>query len=210
MTRIKFCGLTRMQDIEAVNGFLPEYIGFVFYKKSKRYVTFEKAGELKKKLNKSIKAVGVFVDEAPGKVAEAANNGIIDIIQLHGQEDDEYVKTLRDLTDAKIIKAFQIKQDSISDDEKNGLLENIIKGINEFPSDMVLVDSGQGTGKAFNWDILRMIERDYFLAGGINRGNIEEAVLIHPYAIDVSSGIETDGIKDEEKMRKMISAVRNR
>ena len=200
MIKTKFCGLRRPEDIKIVNSLKPDYIGFVFFKKSKRNVEPEQAKALKEKLSPEIKAVGVFVDEAPEKIEGLVNDNIIDIIQLHGSEDEKYIGQLKKLTDAKIIKAFQVKENPAE----------TVAAINESSADMVLVDSGQGTGSAFNWEILKDIKRPYFLAGGINTDNITEAVQnIKPYAIDVSSGIETDGVKDEEKMKKIIEAVRH-
>ncbi|WP_026527269.1 phosphoribosylanthranilate isomerase [Butyrivibrio sp. VCD2006] len=217
MIKTKFCGLKRPEDIDIVNRLHPDYIGFIFWQKSKRNVDPEAAKQLKEKLDPAIKAVGVFVDEKPEFIAELANNKVIDIIQLHGNEDEKYIGQLRKLTGAKIIKAFQIKSTADNVDSSNGEVKTTeeriaaqLTAINESSADMVLVDSGQGTGTAFNWKILEKIDRPYFLAGGINTGNIEEAVnVVKPYAIDVSSGIETDGIKDEEKMKKIIEAVRH-
>ncbi|SEL68747.1 phosphoribosylanthranilate isomerase [Butyrivibrio sp. ob235] len=206
MTKTKFCGLTRPEDIKIVNRLKPDYIGFVFFKKSKRNVEPEEAKKLKEKLDSNIKAVGVFVDEKPEFIAGLANENIIDTIQLHGNEDEKYIGQLRKLTAAKIIKAFQIKNYNCT---KNGT-EDFLEEVQTSSADMVLIDSGQGTGTAFNWEILKQITRPYFLAGGINTENIEEAVTdIKPYAIDVSSGIETDGVKDEEKMSFIISIIRN-
>ncbi len=218
MTKVKFCGLTRMEDIRIVNNLKPDYIGFVFFPKSKRNVDKDKAKELKQNLDPDIKAVGVFVDADPEKIVELVNDKVIDIVQLHGSEDEEYIRKLRSLTDAEIIKAFQIKNsfDSQSkeptptdSDQTVTEITRQISNINNSSADMVLIDSGQGTGTAFNWQILKQITRPYFLAGGINLDNVDEAVnVIKPYAIDVSSGIETDGIKDEVKMRKIIGAVK--
>ncbi|SDB58194.1 phosphoribosylanthranilate isomerase [Butyrivibrio sp. INlla16] len=202
MIKTKFCGLTRPEDIQIVNRLKPDYIGFVFFKKSKRNVEPEEAKKLKEKLDSNIKAVGVFVDEKPEFIAGLANENIIDIIQLHGNEDEKYIGQLRKLTAAKIIKAFQIKNYNCT---KNGTAD-FLKEVEASSADIVLIDSGQGTGTAFNWEILKKITRPYFLAGGINTANIEEAVTdIKPYAIDVSSGIETDGVKDEEKMSFILS-----
>lgn len=200
MTGIKLCGLSRECDIETVNELLPEYIGFVFFEKSKRHVTPEKAAGLKEKLDSRIKAVGVFVDEDPERITSLVNEGIIDAIQLHGSEDESYIENLRKLCKAPIIKAFQIKEDP----------EDVICNINETSADFVLVDSGQGTGKTFDWQILNRIERPFFLAGGINPENLAGVVEeIKPFAVDMSSGIETDGLKDPAKMRKVVDIVRN-
>lgn len=218
MIKVKFCGLTRPEDIRIVNKLKPDYIGFVFYEKSKRNVTEEKARELKEKLDDSIKAVGVFVDEDENRIAGIANEKIIDTIQLHGHEDEVYIARLRKLTDAKIIKAFQIKNNLTNAEKGNCISDHsvqektntdAIKRINASSADMVLVDSGQGTGKTFDWDVLGKIERPFFLAGGLNTENIESVITgIMPYGIDMSSGIETDGIKDESKMNLIMRAVR--
>lgn len=197
MTKIKLCGLYRPCDINAANELNPEYIGFVFAAKSKRYITPEKAANLKRLLNPHIKAVGVFVNESPENIACLLNSGTIDISQLHGDEDETYIKQLRQLTDRPIIKAFRIK--SARD----------IEVVNGCTADYVLLDSGAGTGTTFDWKLIRDIERPYFLAGGLGVGNAETAVkLLHPFAVDVSSGIETDGVKDKTKMAAFVAAVR--
>ncbi len=197
MTRIKLCGLSRPADIKIVNSLCPEYIGFVFYEKSSRYVTPEKAGELKSLLSDRIKAVGVFVDEPLEKIVDLLDLGIIDIAQLHGNENDEYIKRLRELSKRPVIKAFRIKS------------KEDIKKAEGSLADFILLDSGQGSGEAFDWELLRDIKRDYFLAGGLDPNNVKDAVrILHPYAVDVSSGIEKDHIKDERLMAAFVSAVR--
>ena len=194
MTKVKLCGLTRECDIEAVNELKPEYIGFVFAKKSKRYVSPEKAQMLKNLLNKDIQAVGVFVNEDIQEVAKLLNNNIIDLAQLHGNENEEYIKSLRNLTNRKIIKAFKITG------------EEDIKKAEQSSADFVLLDSGAGTGQTFNWSLIKNINREYFLAGGLSPDNEIEAIeTLHPYALDVSSGIETDGFKDKDKMTKFVN-----
>lgn len=197
MTRIKLCGLSRPCDIETANELKPEYIGFVFAPKSKRYVTSEKAEELKRLLAPEIKAVGVFVDETPDVIAELLNNGVIDMAQLHGKEGKEYLEELRTLTDKLIIKAFRIETAAdIADAEHSS-------------ADYILLDSGAGTGTVFDWKLIRNIKRPYFLAGGLSPDNAENAVnMFRPYAVDVSSGIETDGLKDKTKMAAFVAAVR--
>lgn len=197
MTKIKLCGLSRPADIVTVNRLCPEYIGFVFFEKSARFVTPEKAGGLKSLLSDRIKAVGVFVDETPEKIADLLDRGIIDIAQLHGSEDDEYIKRLRQLSKKPIIKAFRVTD---KDD---------IKKAERSLADLILLDSGQGSGEAFDWELLRDIKRDYFLAGGLDPENVSDAIrILHPYAVDVSSGIEKDHIKDEGLMAAFVSAVR--
>ncbi len=197
MTKIKLCGLSRPCDIEWANELLPEYIGFVFWEKSKRKVSRDEAQKLKKILSPKISAVGVFVDENVKTVADLLNDNIIDIAQLHGNEDEEYIKTLRSLTDKEIIKAFRVKD-----------TEDLKKAISS-TADHILLDAGMGEGKTFDHGLLKGMERDYFLAGGLSHLNISEAVNeYHPFAVDVSSGIETDEVKDKEKMTAFVDAVR--
>ncbi len=197
MTKIKFCGLSRLCDIEAANELKPDYVGFVFAENSKRYVDVHTAKNLKQNLNHEIKSVGVFVDEKIENIISIANMNIIDLIQLHGNENELYIKQLRNFTDKIIIKAFKIKsQDDIYNAEKN-------------IADYVLLDSGTGTGKIFDWNLISL-SRPYFLAGGLNPENVSEAVkILKPFAVDVSSGIEGGkGFKDKNKMSEFISAVR--
>lgn len=198
MTKIKLCGLSRNCDIDVVNKLKPDFIGFVFWQKSSRFVTKEKAFELKSLLNPDIKAVGVFVDEKPETVAELLNLGIIDMAQLHGSESEEYIEDLKKLSDKPIIKAFRVKtKQDIIDAQKSS-------------ADYVLLDSGAGTGNAFDWDLIQNIKRPYFLAGGLDACNAETAVKkLKPYAVDVSSGIETNKVKDKAKMAAFVFAVRN-
>lgn len=197
MTKIKLCGLSRPCDIEAANELLPEYIGFVFAPKSRRYISPERAAELKRNLASGIAAVGVFVNEAPETIAELLDNGVIDAAQLHGSENEKYIRQLRVLTDKTIIKAFRI--DGESDIEAAG----------KCTADYILLDSGEGgTGTAFDWNLPRELERPYFLAGGLTPDNVREVVKkLGPYAVDVSSGIETDGLKDKDKMRAFVAAA---
>jgi len=197
MTKIKFCGLTGECDIDAANELRPEYVGFVFAPKSKRYVTPERAAGLKRQLEAGIKAVGVFVNDTPCHVAELLETGVIDIAQLHGSEDAEYIRHLRQLTGKPVIRAFRIKTtEDIAEAEK-------------CTADRVLLDSGAGTGEVFDWKLIKNMKRPYFLAGGLSPDNVENAVeQLSPYAVDVSSGIETDGVKDKAKMAAFAAAVR--
>ncbi len=196
MTFTKFCGLRRDEDVTYVNELKPEYIGFVFAKKSKRYVTKEQALSLREKLDPDIKAVGVFVNEEVEVVAEYLNDGVIDIAQLHGKEDETYIQELRTRTVKPIMNVFIMK--NVSD----------LDQIESSSADYVLLDAGSGDGKVFDWNILKQIHRPYFLAGGISKENISEALKFEPYAIDVSSGIETDGFKDYEKMKQLLQVIR--
>lgn len=197
MTRIKLCGLKRVCDVEWANELAPEYIGFVFAKKSKRYITPKEADALKKVLHKSIKAVGVFVDEEPENIAKLCRQGMLDVVQLHGNEDEAYIRNLRELMDCPIIKAFCIatKQD--------------IQKANESSADFVLLDSGGGSGNVFDWKLLQGMKRNFFLAGGLAPENVTAAIkALQPYGVDASSSLETDGYKDKEKMKAFVEAVR--
>ena len=195
MTKIKLCGLSRTQDIEAANKLKPDYIGFVFAAKSKRRVSPLKATELKSRLDPEIK--GVFLDDDLDAVAAMMNLGIVDLVQLHGSEDEEYIKKLRTITDKPVIKAFIIN--SAED----------VKRAEASTADYILLDGGKGEGKAFDWSLLKNIDRPYFLAGGLNPGNAADAVrTLRPFSVDVSTGIESDGKKDEEKMTAFVNAVR--
>lgn len=197
MTKVKLCGLSRFQDIEAVNRLKPDYIGFVFAAKSKRYVTPAQAAKLKGQLAPDIQAVGVFVNAPVEQVAALLNNGTIDIAQLHGQEDAAYIQALRQRTDKPIWQAFRVS--SLAD----------VARAEESPADGILLDSGAGTGNVFDWSLLRQVQRPYFLAGGLDGTNVTDAIrTVRPYGVDVSSGIETDGRKDPEKMAQFVAAVR--
>lgn len=200
MTKIKLCGLQSLNDVTAANVVQPDYIGFVFAKTSKRFVIPQTAEELRKKLDRKIAVVGVFVNEPVEVVAALLNKGIIDMAQLHGNESEEYIKLLRKKTDKKLIKAFSVNE------AKN------LQAAYACSADYILLDSGSGgTGKSFDWSILQDFGRPYFLAGGLNINNVSEAVSrLHPYAVDVSSGVETDGRKDDVKMAAFVNVVRNR
>ncbi len=197
MTRIKMCGLTRPEDIRAANELRPDYAGFVFAKKSRRYIEPEKAGYLRSMMDDRIKAVGVFVDEDISLITALLVQGIIDIPQLHGNEDDEYIARLKVQTGRPVIKAFRIRTESDVEKAQNSI------------ADMVLLDAGAGDGLTFDWSLLKNIKKPYFLAGGLSPENAGVAVReLGPFGLDVSSGIETDGHKDREKMAAFIAAVR--
>lgn len=197
MTKIKLCGLSRPCDIDFANALEPEFIGFVFTARSKRSVLPEMAARLKQLLDPKIQAVGVFVDEKPEVIADLSKSGIIDAVQLHGGEDEAYVRRLRRLIDIPIIKAFRIQStaDALAAERCS--------------ADHVMLDSGAGTGRAFDWTLIRHFRRPFFLAGGLSPENVSEALdRLHPFAVDVSSGIETNESKDRTKMAAFIAAVR--
>ena len=197
-TEIKICGLTRVEDIIAVNRYGADYAGFVFCKKSRRYIDSYKAGELIDLLRSDITTVGVFMDEPLDNVISAARISGVQMIQLHGHESDEYVEYVRRTLERPVIKAFKA--------DEEGALEKALKA----NADYVMIDSGAGSGRKFDWNILKGFNRDYFLAGGLDPESVGEALsMLEPFAVDVSSGVETDGLKDEEKIEKFIKAVKH-
>ncbi|MGN0244007.1 MAG: phosphoribosylanthranilate isomerase [Lachnospiraceae bacterium] len=198
MTKIKLCGLTREEEIRTANELMPEYIGFVFAPNSRRRISPAKAMELRKQLHPAIRTVGVFVQEEVEAVAALLHRGVIDIAQLHGSEDEEYIRKLRTLSEQPIIKAFRCES------------ERDMIAAQGCPADYVLLDSGTGgSGEVFDWTLLETMQRPYFLAGGLTDLNVSVPVeRYHPYAVDVSSGIESNGVKDIEKMKAFVCAVR--
>lgn len=197
MTKIKFCGLTRPCDIEAANAIKPDYIGFVFAPNSKRRVGYKQAVDLKNLLSKDIKAVGVFLNEDISQVISLLNLGIIDAAQLHGDESSDYIARIQQETGKPVIKAFQIHS------------EQDVAAAEETIADFIILDAGAGEGKTFDWNLIEHFKKPYFLAGGLSADNVSEAIRrLHPYALDVSTGIETDGVKDTNKMAAFAQAVR--
>jgi phosphoribosylanthranilate isomerase len=202
MTKIKICGLTRSVDITVVNEVLPDYIGFVFAK-SRRQVSETNAKELKAKLHSGIQAVGVFVNEDPEQIIRLCSLGIIDIIQLHGDENYEYIRKLKARVSNPIMKAVRVRS---SED---------IRKANEYDCDYLLLDAYSadqygGSGEAFDWSLITKVNKPFFLAGGIEKDNVLSAITqTFPYAIDVSSGVETGGFKDRDKMNDIIAIVRS-
>lgn len=198
MTKIKICGLSRMEDITAVNAARPDYIGFVFAG-SKRQVDMETARALKQALDSGIQAVGVFVNHPVAEIIALARAGIIDIIQLHGDEDEATVGLLQDQTGLPVIRAFRIKSPA---------------DIKETTADYRLFDTYDpkqygGSGAAFNWDLLAGVTGDFFLAGGLNKDNIATAInQVRPYCVDLSSGVETAGVKDRDKIIEIVEMIR--
>ena len=198
MVKIKICGLRRLEDIEMVNKYKPDYIGFVFAD-SKRKVSHELASQLKADLSSDIISVGVFVDASCDEILELYEDGIIEIAQLHGGESEDYIKYLKDNTnnELKIIKAIEMSEK-----------EDLSKYDNSL-ADYLLLDSGKGSGKTFDWRLIRKdLKKEFFLAGGINSSNVKEAIEeFNPYAIDLSSSLETDGYKDENKIKEIMEVI---
>lgn len=203
MAKIKICGLSRSEDINYCNELKPDYIGFVFFEKSKRNISFEKAKELKSALDENIKVVGVFVNATIDFIVELCDNSIIDFIQLHGSEDSYYIKDLKSKVDTPIIKAVRVQS-----------AEEILKA-DTFSCDYLLLDTYVsnivgGSGLTFDWSIIPKISKPFFLAGGLTSENVSKAIeTCNPYAVDVSSSVETDNFKSYDKIKKFISQVRN-
>ena len=209
MTKVKICGLTRIEDIECANKIQPDYIGMVFYAKSKRAVTMEQAASLKAALDKSIKAVGVFVNAELSFIAHLAQAGTIDVIQLHGDEDEAYIEKLRQQVaplDVPIIKAIRVQS------------EESLQNLGQYPVDFFLFDTYKpglygGTGERFNLELEQVkIPKPYFIAGGLDASNVAHVIAENPhaYAVDVSGGVEDSatGLKDAQKMADFVAQVK--
>ncbi|MDR2965472.1 MAG: phosphoribosylanthranilate isomerase [Treponema sp.] len=198
---IKICGLFRDKDIDYVNEARPNYAGFVFTK-SPRQISAVMAQYLRFRLADGIEPVGVFVNAPIKLIAELYKKEIISIAQLHGAEDDAYIKRLKEVTAKDNIKIIPvIKAIKLDNKDKGRTIAT--------NADFLLLDSGAGSGKTFNWDMLKSIKinKPWFLAGGINLKNIDKAMALKPYGIDVSSGAETDGIKDRKKILELTSIM---
>lgn len=211
ITKIKLCGMMRHEDIVYANEAMPDYVGFVFAN-TRRRITRQQAKEFKQALHKDIKAVGVFVDADVQYVVELLRNGIIDIAQLHGQENQDYIERLKDMSDKPVIKAVKVTNSSD--------IENAAR----LPVEYLLLDTYKkgvlgGTGERFDWDIIEAVRdrgvgsiggKPFFLAGGLTLDNICEAQKVGAYGLDISSGIEKDGCKDREKMLAVVDKLRRR
>lgn len=194
--KLKFCGLCRAEDIDDTNEIRPDYAGFVVsYPPSRRSIDEAELRELRSRLSKAIKAVGLFVDAEEDRIISLSD--CLDLIQLHGHESAAFCERIRKRTGKPVIKAFVV-------DESVSLAQ-----IEEFPADYVLLDGGRGEGKQFDYRILHQIKRRYFLAGGLNEKNLSDVLKqTKPFAVDLSSGIETNGVKDIMKMRAIADIVR--
>jgi phosphoribosylanthranilate isomerase len=201
MTKIKFCGLRRIEDIGFANRLLPDYAGFVFAP-SRRRVDMETAARLRGLLDSRVLSVGVFVQEKISIIAKLYYYRIIDLVQLHGEEDSAYIAHLREYVDCPIIKARAVGPGR--------------PPVREAAADFLLLDTWSegesgGTGRAFDWKLAGEVRQPFFLAGGLTAGNVAEAIeRLRPYAVDLSSGIETGGAKDEAKMAAVMAAAGRR
>ena len=211
MVKVKICGMRRVEDIEMANKYNPDYIGFVFAE-SPRKVSYEQAKELSCLLSDEIVPVGVFVNEHMKLIVDLFREGIIEIAQLHGDEDEKYIKDLKDKSieetgkEIPVINAIEIKDDIDFND-------TVLKWRDSL-SDYFILDSGKGSGKTFNWDLIdkdsEFFKNSIFLAGGLNSENLTSAIEeFNPFAVDLSSSVETDGFKDEEKIKEIIEIVDN-
>ena len=215
MVKVKFCGMRRTEDIEAVNRLKPDLAGFVFAK-SRRQVTKEQAAALKELLDPGIKTVAVLVNMPVEEAAALANTGIADLLQLHGDEDEAYIAKLKTLTRAKIIKAIRLRS---GEPEANAKLLTEAAQADYYLFDTFLPDTYGGTGKTFSLSLLKgmRIDKPFFLAGGLDADNVAEIIrqvqkdatlLPFFYGVDVSGGIETDGYKDTIKMQAFMKTIR--
>ena len=206
MTRVKICGLSRPEDIFQANKLKSDYIGFVFYPKSKRAVTQSQAELLKAMLDKEIKAVGVFVNADIAFIEKLAQLRIIDLVQLHGDEDSLYIQELRKRVYIPIIKAIRVQG------------EESLQNLRNYPVDFFLFDTykpGQygGTGERCNLELEGVtIPKPYFIAGGLDASNVAHVIAENPhaYAVDVSGGVEDSatGLKDAQKMADFVAQVK--
>lgn len=199
--KVKFCGMKTREDITIVNRYTPDYVGFIFAK-SKRQVSMQTANDLAKILDEKIKKVGVFVNASLMQVEEIAQKVPLDIIQLHGDEDNEFIKALKNKLNLPIWQAIKVKDIVDIERAKQSIADMIL-------FDAYVKDSAGGTGKSFNWDLLKDFTGEFILAGGINKQNIIRAIrTIRPYIVDISSGIEKDNHKDENEVKTISELLR--
>ncbi|MBF1326766.1 MAG: phosphoribosylanthranilate isomerase [Megasphaera micronuciformis] len=195
--KIKICGLTREEDIRIVNDVRPDYVGFVFAG-NKRKVDEAQAARLRQLLDENIPAVGVFVDVPIEQIYRLVKAKTVQLVQLHGNEDEDYITALNESCNVPVIKAFSVQ--TKADIEK----------ARESSVSWVLLDNGKGgTGERFPWELIPALQHTFFLAGGLSPENVREAATYRPYALDVSSGVETNGKKDKEKIKRFVTYVRN-
>ncbi len=186
MTKIKICGLRRIEDVDYVNKAKPDFAGFILAPGFRRTIDINTLRVLKSSLDKEIKAVGVFINEDIANIVSLVNEKLIDIVQLHGHENDLYVKQLKEAINAPIIKVYE---DSAYCDYV--MVDNIKPGSGERSNDIIITN------------------KPLFIAGGLNIGNIKDVLKLKPYCVDISSGVETDGYKDEAKINEIVRLVRN-
>ena len=199
MAKLKICGLTCEADVAAVNEVRPDFAGFVIEVPGRRRsITVEQMKVLVKGLNKDTLPIGVFVDAPPELPISLLRDGTLWAAQLHGNEDEEYIEKIQNMTGKHVIKAFSIKT-----------LEDVKRALKS-PADYILLDRGiGGTGEAFDWNLVPPVKRPFFLAGGLAPENLRAAIAaLHPWAVDISSSLETNGKKDPEKIRRLFRMLR--
>lgn len=199
MSKIKICGLFRPCDIDYVNEARPDWCGFIIdFPRSHRSVTPDQVRSLRVGLDPAIVPVGVFVDRPAEEAAALLNDGTIQVAQLHGREDAAYIAALRALAPGKEIwKAFKVRS------------PEDLAAAAASPADRILLDNGYGTGQSFDWSLAGSVTRPFLLAGGLTSENIPDAVArLHPYGLDLSSGVETDRLKDRDKILAAVAAAR--
>ena len=199
MTKIKLCGLFRPCDIEYVNAVRPDWCGFIVnFPKSHRNRTPDQVRALRRGLAEGVVPVGVFVDQPVEDVAALLNDGTISVAQLHGHEDAAYIAALRAAAPGHPVwRAFKVRG------------PEDLEAAGASPADLVILDNGYGTGETFDWSMAGGVARPFLLAGGLTPENIPDAIrLLHPYGLDISSGVETDKQKDPEKIRAAVAAAR--
>ena len=199
MTKIKICGLFRPCDIEYVNAVRPDWCGFIVnFPKSLRNRTPDQVRALRRGLAEGVVPVGVFVDQPVEDVAALLNDGTISVAQLHGHEDAAYIAALRAAAPGHPVwRAFKVRG------------PEDLEAAGASPADLVILDNGYGTGETFDWSMAGGVARPFLLAGGLTPENIPDAIrLLHPYGLDISSGVETDKQKDPEKIRAAVAAAR--
>lgn len=196
---IKLCGLRRQEDIRIINEVMPEYAGFILAEGRRRTVTPEQMRSLTAQLKPGIRRTAVFLDQDPEWIIDLAKQDLMDVIQLHGNESDDTIRRIRKASGRPVIKAFRIdtKEDA--------------KSAQKSAADYILLDHGNGgSGEAFDWSLIDAITRRFFLAGGLTPENVPAAIArTRPMAVDVSSGVETDHVKDAGKIRRFVQNVRN-
>ena len=199
MTKVKVCGITREIEINIMNELMPDYVGFVFETRSRHFISPQFAGNLRSKLKRGIKSVGVFANSSLQNVAMAIEIAGLDMVQLHGDETAEYIAALREYIHCPIMKVIKISQPIDADKAMYST------------ADFVMLDGGRaGHGKSFDWSLLGAVRRKYFLSGGLTPDNIVEALQVSssPFGVNASSGLESNNVKDFRKVMKFILAVR--
>ena len=196
---IKVCGIRRKEDIDIINKYKPDYIGFVFAK-SKRQLTPQAAAKLSSMLDGDIKTVGVFVNASYEEVYDAVNTASLDVIQLHGDENEEYILGLN--VKCEIWKAVRVKDGADIPD---------IAGVDKILLDKYTKNEYGGSGQTFDWSSVGNIltDKPLILAGGLDKDNVRRGInIFNPICVDVSSSVETDGFKDAEKIKEFINIAR--